>query len=156
MSTPAARRAPSETDVAIGDIEQQFALLFGRVRSGMRERAARFHPEVTVLGYNIVGLLTRAEWLRPGEIARELSLDKSTMSRQTAELERLGLVEREQDPDDHRSIRLRVTPAAAARALAERGRQRTATYEQLREWDLDDLRSLARLLERVNELDRPA
>jgi DNA-binding MarR family transcriptional regulator len=149
---PASRPAPAAVDTAIGEVEQQFSLLFARVRSDMRDRAARFHPELGVLGYSIVAVLSHAESLRPGEIARELNLDKSTLSRQSAELLRLGLVEREPDPDDHRSVRLRLSPAAAARMLEERGRQRTATYAALRSWDLGELRELARLLGRLNDL----
>ena len=151
-------RAPRGVDAAIADVEQQFSILFSRVRGGMRENAARFHPELGVLGYGIVSVLSQAESMRPGEIARELNLDKGAMSRQAAELERLGLVERAADPDDHRSVRLRLTPAAAARMLAERGRRRSLGYEQLSRWELADLRRLAELLGRVNEIvpDRPS
>jgi DNA-binding MarR family transcriptional regulator len=155
MTEAAGRReTESETDAAIADVEQQFSILFSRVRSGMRENAARFHPELGVLGYSIIAVLSQTESMRPGEIARELSLDKGAMSRQAAELERLGLVEREADPADHRSIRLRLTASAAGRMLEERGRRRSATYEQLSRWDLDDLRRFSELLGRVNEMTR--
>jgi DNA-binding MarR family transcriptional regulator len=154
MTEPAGRRAAveSETDTAIADIEQQFTLLFSRVRSDMRENAARFHPEIGVLGYSIIAVLSHAESMRPGEIARELNLDKGAMSRQATELERLGLLEREADPADHRSVRLRLSPGAATRMLEERSRRRSATYDQFSRWDLVDLRRLAELVGRVNEM----
>jgi DNA-binding MarR family transcriptional regulator len=152
MTDGAGRRTGRDMQSAIDEVEQQFALLFSRVRGDMRDRAVRLHPELTLLGYSVLAVLARSESMRPGEIARELNLDKSTMSRQTAELERLGLVEREPDPADHRSIRLTLTPDAAARILAERGRQRSATYEQLSAWPLEDLRELGSLLGRLNEL----
>jgi DNA-binding MarR family transcriptional regulator len=152
MTDRTGRRGERDVQIAIEEVEQQFALLFSRVRSDMRDRAERLHPELTLLGYSVIAVLARSESMRPGEIARELNLDKSTMSRQTTELERLGLVEREPDPADHRSVRLGLTADAAARILAERGRVRSATYEQLSAWPLDDLRSLGSLLGRLNEL----
>jgi DNA-binding MarR family transcriptional regulator len=154
MTERAGRRAAaeSETDAAIADIEQQFTLLFSRVRSDMRENAARFHPEIGILGYSILAVLSHAESMRPGEIARELNLDKGAMSRQATELERLGLLEREADPADHRSVRLRLSPGAAARMLEERSRRRSATSEQFRRWEVADLHRLAELIGRVNEM----
>lgn len=162
MTEGAGRRvaAESETDAAVADIEQQFTLLFSRVRSEMRENAARFHPEIGILGYSVLAVLSHTDSMRPGEIARELSLDKGAMSRQASELERLGLVEREADPADHRSVRLRISPGAAARMLEERNRRRGATSAQFSSWDLADLRRLAELVGRVNEMgsdrSRPA
>jgi len=146
------RSAESETDAAIADIEQQFALLFSRVRADMRENAARFHPEVGLLGYSVLAVLSRAETMRPGEIARELGLDKGAMSRHATELERLGLLERETDPVDRRSVLLRLTPDAAARLREERSRRRSAASAQFGRWELADLRRLAELLGRLNEM----
>jgi DNA-binding MarR family transcriptional regulator len=45
------------------------------------------------------------------DLAERLRLEKSTVSRLVADLERKGLVERERDPDNRRVYRLRLTPA---------------------------------------------
>jgi DNA-binding MarR family transcriptional regulator len=45
------------------------------------------------------------------ELAERLGLEKSTVSRMVAELERKGLVIRERDPANRRFYRLRLTPA---------------------------------------------
>lgn len=43
------------------------------------------------------------------DLAERLRLEKSSVSRLAAELERKGLVVRERDPDNHRQYRLRLT-----------------------------------------------
>jgi DNA-binding MarR family transcriptional regulator len=60
--------------------------------------------------------------LSQNELARRLRLEKSSVSRLAAELERKGLLVRERDPDNRRLYRLRLTDAgrAAHRDSAER------------------------------------
>lgn len=48
------------------------------------------------------------------DLAERLRLEKSTVSRLVADLDRKGLVERERDPDNRRVYRLRITPAGQA------------------------------------------
>jgi DNA-binding MarR family transcriptional regulator len=48
------------------------------------------------------------------ELAERLYLEKSTVSRMIADLERKGLVERERDPDNRRTYRLRLTAEGRA------------------------------------------
>ncbi len=49
------------------------------------------------------------------ELAERLNLEKSTVSRMVAEMERQGLVVRERDPANRRFYRLRLTAAGRAR-----------------------------------------
>ena len=69
--------------------------------------------------------LTREEWrvlvwlaTEPGMAATELgaraNLDKMQVSRAIARMEKDGLLEREQDPDDRRSLKVRLRPAGRA------------------------------------------
>jgi DNA-binding MarR family transcriptional regulator len=48
------------------------------------------------------------------DVAERLRLEKSSVSRLAAELERKGLLVRERDPDDHRQYRLRLTDQGRA------------------------------------------
>lgn len=78
------------------------------------------------------------------ELADRLRLEKSTVSRMMADLERLGLVERERDPSSRRTNRLRLT--SEGRALHVRI---AANYgEQFRHWaaGLSDAESAALLV----------
>jgi DNA-binding MarR family transcriptional regulator len=63
-------------------------------------------------------------------LAERLRLDKSSVSRMAAEMERNGLLVRERDPDNRRVYRLRLTDRgrAAHRHLA------TAYHEQFQRW----------------------
>jgi DNA-binding MarR family transcriptional regulator len=48
------------------------------------------------------------------DLAERLQLDKSSVSRMAAEMERKGLLVRERDPDNHRQYRLRLTDQGRA------------------------------------------
>jgi len=64
--------------------------------------------------------------LTQNELAERLHLEKSTVSRMVADLERKGLLVRERDPANRRFYRLRLTPAGR-RAHAG---MRTMMHEQ--------------------------
>lgn len=55
--------------------------------------------------------LDLADVLSQRDLAERLHLEKSTVSRLVAELERRDLVVRERDPDNRRFYRIRITPA---------------------------------------------
>ena len=58
--------------------------------------------------------LDRGAGLSQQELAERLYLEKSTVSRMVADLERKGLVERERDPANRRTYRLRLTDLGRA------------------------------------------
>jgi DNA-binding MarR family transcriptional regulator len=64
------------------------------------------------------------------ELADRLLLEKSTVSRMVADLERKGLVERERDPDNRRTYRLRLTDDGRA----FHARMAAAFGAQFQEW----------------------
>ena len=70
--------------------------------------------------------LYRHEGLTQEELARELNVNKSSVTRQLAALEEKGYVRREPDPEDRRSML--VYPTDKANALKERMRH------VLRDW----------------------
>jgi DNA-binding MarR family transcriptional regulator len=55
------------------------------------------------------------------DLADRLNLDKSSVSRMAADLERRGLIARERDPDNRRFYRLRITPEGRALHARMRG-----------------------------------
>ncbi len=52
--------------------------------------------------------------MRPSELAAQLRMSKQALNYQLGQLERLGYVERQQDPDDLRSKRIVLTPRGAS------------------------------------------
>jgi DNA-binding MarR family transcriptional regulator len=64
------------------------------------------------------------------DLAERLRLEKSSVSRLAAELERNGLLVRERDPDNHRQYRLRLTD----RGRASHRRMATTFHERYECW----------------------
>ncbi len=103
-----------------------------------------------VAGTFVLGRLAVLGPVRLTQLARELGLDPSSVSRQVSSLERHGLVAKEQDPDDLRAQQLVLTP---------KGEQAVATLRQARAkelarllpaWQQTELDGLTALLERLN------
>jgi len=139
-------------DEAIAQVEQQFAVMFTRVKSDMRDRASRVHPDLQPLSYNIARLLVRGGPARPSTIAEELNIDKSIMSRQVRLLEELGFITRQPDEEDGRAALLQATPEAVKRVEAVNAVDRARLYESLRDWDAPDLVKLGELLGKLNQI----
>ncbi|WP_052960154.1 MarR family winged helix-turn-helix transcriptional regulator [Mycobacterium sp. EPa45] len=115
-----------------GDADRLHALFMDLVRV-----AGLIRPEQEIPGFPIsmsqafaVHELDTAVPLSQRELADRLRLEKSTVSRLVADLERLGLVERERDPASLRTKRLRLT--SEGRALHARIGANYA--EQFRSW----------------------
>ena len=129
-----------------GDAEHLHALFMDLVRV-----AGVIRPDQEIPGFPIsmsqafaVHELDTDVPLSQRELADRLRLEKSTVSRMIADLERLGLVERERDPASRRTKRLRLT--REGRALHVRI---AANYgEQFRHWaaGLSDAESAALLV----------
>lgn len=103
--------------------------------------------------YVLLFHLTTGGPQRAKTLAETVCVDPSTVSRQVDQLVRLGLVERQADPDDGRATVLAATPEgyAAHRRMHER---RDAMLTQvMHDWEADDVELLTTLLGRlVSEL----
>ncbi|WP_190184205.1 MarR family winged helix-turn-helix transcriptional regulator [Streptomyces cirratus] len=116
-----------------------------------RSAAARMHPELSLVSFTLLSHLEERHGCRAGDLAAHYALDKSTVSRQIAALERAGLVVRRTDPDDHRVHVLELSPEGAA-TLARTVRERRAMFdERLSDWHPDDLDRFASYLLRYND-----
>ena len=140
----------TDLDTAIGDVEHEFSLIFNRVRGLMRERAEQVHPDLQPLGYKVLGTLVRGGRMHAGAIGELLGTDKSTISRTVKQLEELGLVVREADPEDRRATYLAASPVGAERVIRVRAVNEEKWRSRLSEWDIADIERLAELLARVN------
>ena len=87
--------------------------------------------------------------MRITELAGSTQLDTSTASRHVTQLERTGLVERSQDPDDGRAQRVVLTDAGREQLYASLARRREALADSFSEWDEADMADLDRLLSRL-------
>jgi DNA-binding MarR family transcriptional regulator len=96
----------------------------------------------------ILSSLKENSAVRLSDLANDLLLDISTVSRQARALEDRGLVTRTEDPDDRRAVRLDLAPAGLA-VLEEAGSRRSRSLaELLRDWTAEDRVALVAMLTR--------
>ncbi|KUN89519.1 MarR family transcriptional regulator [Streptomyces bungoensis] len=136
----------SAAETAVETIQREMTVFARRARAS----AGRMHPELSLVSYTLLGHLEESGGRRATDLAAHYALDKSTVSRQVAALERSGLIERRLDPEDHRVQVLDLT-AAGREILAQVTRSRRAAFrERLADWPEEDLVRFAAYLERYN------
>jgi DNA-binding MarR family transcriptional regulator len=137
------------------ELELELTRLLRRARTSQQRTAADVHPDLDSAGYVLMvtvrDLQEHDGSARAADIAETLGLHKSTMSRNLAHLEELGLIERVQDPADARARQVRLTPAGAASLAAATEGRRARLRGQLEKWEEEDIAQLARLLHRLND-----
>lgn len=133
-------------DQAVETIQREMTIFARRARAS----AGRLHPELSLVSYTLLSHLEERDGRRATDLAAHYALDKSTVSRQVAALERADLIERRLDPEDHRVQVLHLT-AAGRRILAQVTENRQAAFrERLADWPEEDLTRFAGYLERYN------
>ncbi|MDQ0579181.1 MarR family winged helix-turn-helix transcriptional regulator [Streptomyces rishiriensis] len=141
-----------EATEAVETIQREMTSFARRARAS----AGRLHPELSLVSYTLLGHLEESGGCRATDLAAHYALDKSTVSRQVGALERADLIERRQDPEDHRVQLLHLT-AAGRRILAQvTESRRTAFRERLAQWPEADLERFAEYLVRYNAWPGPA
>ena len=133
-------------DAALETIQHELTAFARRARA----TAARMHPELSLVAYTILAHLEDQQGCRATDLAAYYLLDKSTVSRQIAALEKLGLIERRVAEADHRVQVLHLAPRGHDLLAAARVRRRAAFHERLAEWDPEDLARFADYLVRYN------
>ncbi|MFI9308884.1 MarR family winged helix-turn-helix transcriptional regulator [Streptomyces triculaminicus] len=126
-------------DASVETIQRELTAFARRARA----TAARMHPELSLVSFTLLAHLEDQQGCRATDLAAHYLLDKSTVSRQIATLERLGLVERRLDPDDQRVQVLHLTDAGAATLAQVAASRLAAFHERLADWDEDDLARFA-------------
>jgi DNA-binding MarR family transcriptional regulator len=87
--------------------------------------------------------------VRPSDLAAQMRLDLSTISRHLRSLEQQGMVQRTADPDDARALRISIT-ACGGDVINRVMDHRAATIrDAIVHWPEDDRRALRQLLRRL-------
>ncbi|MCT4354855.1 MarR family winged helix-turn-helix transcriptional regulator [Streptomyces sp. Je 1-79] len=115
-----------------------------------RAAAARLHPDLPLVSYTLLSHIADQQDCRATDLAAHYLLDKSTVSRQIAGLEKLGMVERRPGPEDHRVQVLHPTEAGTRVLAATRASRLAAYQERLKDWPAEDLARFAAYLLRYN------
>nr|WP_030844420.1 MarR family winged helix-turn-helix transcriptional regulator [Streptomyces sp. NRRL S-475] len=136
---------------AVETIQREMTVFARRARAA----AGRLHPELSLVSYTLLGHLEEVDGCRATDLATHYALDKSTVSRQVAALERAGLIERRPDTTDHRVQVLHLT-RAGRHILAQVTESRRAAFrERLADWPAEDLSRFAEYLVRYNAWPGP-
>jgi DNA-binding MarR family transcriptional regulator len=103
-----------------------------------------------VAGTFVLGRLAVLGPVRLTQLAHELGLDPSSVSRQVSSLERHGLVAKEKDPGDLRAQQLVLTSAGEAAVASLREARARELQRLLPGWDAAELDDLTARLGRLN------
>ena len=120
---------------------------------GRTIRSAIAHSETEVLPNALTGvliLLARAGECRPSELAAEMCVSQSSLSRQIGELVERGLVERHPDPGDKRAHIVRCTAEGLDVLEAVRGRRTERLSAELGDWDQQQAVDAIEVLRRLD------
>ncbi|MFF3124290.1 MarR family winged helix-turn-helix transcriptional regulator [Streptomyces sp. NPDC057908] len=143
---------PGERQKSLDVIQRELTAFARRARAA----AARLHPELPLVSYTLLAHIDDRHGCRATDLAAHYMLDKSTVSRQIGALEKLGLVERHPDPDDHRIQVLHPTEAGTQALASTQASRRSAYQERLADWTADDLAGFAEYLLRYNAAGGPS
>lgn len=152
MTSDDTRAARTE---AVRALEAEFGELINRFRRVISENANRVSPGMLPGAYKVFTTIVRREHITLSALAETLMADKGQISRAVRELEQLGLVQRTPDPADGRSSLLSPTPEGLERLAAARAPQEHTLVEALRDWPIDDIRNLTRLLHALTAGESP-
>src|SRR3954465_2271563 len=108
---------PRTTDGG-AEVQRELTVFSRRIRS----LSARLHPELSFVAYSMLSQIAGEQECSAVDLVHLYQLDKSTVSRQVADLESPGLVDRTPDPAGGRRQLLQVTAAGAQ--LLDRAAQR--------------------------------
>jgi DNA-binding MarR family transcriptional regulator len=141
------------TAAAIAEVEEQMNILAGLIRRSIRDAAVSIDPALQPFGLKVLGLLSRCGPTHASSIAETLVVDRSVVSRQAAQLQELGLIDVQADPNDGRARFLALTPIAEQKLAEMRAGNKALVRRRLGAWPEEDLRQFAALIARLNAPD---
>lgn len=139
---------PGQEDVPV--LERELRTFFRWLRQWQRG-ADRIGLELDEHTFGVLSAVHDRGPSRLQDLAADLGLDASTVSRHVTGLERSGLLARVPDPDDGRARRVILTAAGSAAWSRDRAARRELVRRALSRWPAEDRRRLTALLTQLNE-----
>ena len=131
-------------------LESELSFLWRRLRRLSTALARQVDDGLEVAAYGLLGYLHDSGDVRAGDLAEKFGLDKSTVSRQIAQMESLGLIQRVPDPQDGRARLIHTTDIGKERVRQLREARGNWFRSALSDWPATDVDQLATLLARLN------
>jgi DNA-binding MarR family transcriptional regulator len=139
---------PEDSDYEL--IEQGVVQILRQARNPRFSDAIRERAGIRLdrASYGVLARLGGLAPVRLSELAQELAVDVSTVSRQVQSLEQKGLVDRRPDPDDGRAVRLDLTRKGRAVLAKLQAAWQETVADVLVDWTPADIARFAALLDR--------
>ena len=109
-------------------------------------RRTRHTDAIEPAGVAVLATVERLRPARPSDVACELHLDLSTISRHLSKLEEDGYLQRTEDPDDRRARRVEPTPHGREVLFDVLANRAATLNEALSHWSENDRQTLTKLL----------
>ncbi len=138
---------PSFNASTPGSPEEAVILLL--MQAGRRLRTRHPEDQVDPSTFPLAKQLMCTDTMRVSDLAANIGLDASTVSRQIKQLEALGLLERTADPADGRASLVRLSDSGRATLQAAFQRRFKRIQEVLEPWSAKDRAQLQQLLTRL-------
>ena len=135
------------------DIDTTLEREWGRFRRGQLMGLVRASnaPGHSPLAVELLRAVVEAGEIRASDLASELFVTKTSISRYVSAMVNEGLLVQRRDPSDGRATLLRVS-ASGRRELEEREAKRSALLRDLcKGWPKGDVATLTKLLQRLND-----
>ena len=133
-------------------VERELGVIYRRAAATSRAMSREVHPDLEPSAYGLLVRIDDLPSIRLTDLAAYFGVNKSSVSRQVAQLEQLGLVGRTGDPSDRRASGLTLTTDGKSRLEAARAARRARLRGLLGTWADADVAELGQLLQRYNHL----
>jgi len=126
---------------------------WGRLRRGHLVQLLRSkdEPELSPLAIELLRVVVDTGELRASDLANELFVTKTSISRYVSEMIEAGLLVQRPDPSDGRAVLLSATPKGARELDVREARRRAVLNELCEGWPERDVMTLTTLLKRLND-----
>lgn len=142
---PARAQSPEHLEAARA-LEAEFSDLMGKIQRLVAETATRLSPGLMPGDYKVFAAIVRAGSITATTLAEQLLMDKGQISRTVRALLEHGLIDRTPDPADARVSVLTPTADGLVKLDAARHPHQHSFVDALELWEVDDIRTLTRLL----------
>lgn len=138
-------------------LDAELAVLWRRVRRMAITLAREVDEGLDIAAYTLLSAMHDGGDVRAGDLAERFGMDKSTVSRQIAQMESLRLIERAADPVDGRARLIHITDEGKQRVRQLRDARGRSFRAALEDWPENEVDQLVGLLARLNiSLEHPA
>ena len=132
--------------LAFEALEREFELIFHQFRRSAMANASQVSEGMLPGAYKVLTTISRVGSATLSELTEILFIDKGQMSRTIRELDERGLIERDPDPSDGRSMRISLSEFGAHRLALTRGEKEHELRNAMERWTVSDIVRFSELL----------